>query len=120
MSVNQIRFHNKYRTKILQGEKTCTVRYGWDDAMLPEVGSSVILRATDVDDHRGFPFAVATIDWIDSMTIEEFVEESWEGHKEYDNVEDMVWALGHFYDDPMDAETGIDVIGWRDVEEYER
>lgn len=120
MSLNTIRFYNKHRTPILQGEKTCTVRYGWTDEIIPEVGKKVILRATDAEDHRGFPFATATIDLVDSMTIEEFVEESWDGHEEYDTVEDMIWALSHYYTDPMDAETEIDVIGWRNVEEYER
>lgn len=110
----EIKFIRKYVTPIILGAKTATVRYGWDSENLPNKGEQITL----VNSFNNNNFATATVENVEHLTIEEFVNQSWSGHKEYDSVEDMIWALGHFYDESeLDAETEIAVIHWNSVEE---
>lgn len=106
-----MKFIPKYINPILNGKKTCTVRYGWNDDDLPLIGERILMT----NSQNGITFADATCSWIDTMTIEEFVNETWEGHKEYESVDEMIWAMGHFYTESMNAETEVDVIGWKNV-----
>jgi hypothetical protein len=111
-----IHFIPKYVEPILEEEKTATVRYGWDKDKLPEKGERLHLINSGVYEI----FATAYVQFVESMTIEEFVNETWEGHKEYSSSEEMIWALGHFYDNSdMTKDAEIDVIKWHGVEEYE-
>lgn len=107
-----IKFIPKYRSPILQGEKTCTTRY--DFGQLPEKNETLLLQI-----EHGNIFARANCKFTDILSIQDFVDETWEGHKEYETVEHMIWAMDHFYDtSDWNENTEIEVIGWKDVTSF--
>lgn len=108
----QLKFIPRYINEILEGEKTLTIRYGWSENNIPEEGERILLK----NSQNGVTFATAKVDWTDRMTMQTFVDETWEGHKEYESLEEIIWSLGHFYDESeMDGQSEIDVIGWTNL-----
>lgn len=108
-----IKFIPKYEKSIIEEQKTCTARYNFDN--VPEINEGLLLQ----NSLNNITFARAKCKFTDKLTVQDFVNETWEGHKEYETVEHMIWAMDHFYDtSDWNENTEIEVIGWEDVTSF--
>lgn len=105
-----IKFHPHHTDKILNGEKWMTVRYGWDRDT--EAGEEVWLREGG-NEGQG-EFAKALITFTTTLTIEEFVEQDFDGHKKYSSPERMCELMQQFYPGAdLTPQTEVTMIGFK-------
>ena len=109
MTQDYISFTNYHVPRILDRSKYLTVRYGWEE--IPQPGEIVDL----VNGNRE-KFGEAEILWTTTMTMEEFVEQEFDGHVKYRDVEHMIKKMEIFYDDVLTPETEIIVISFNLIE----
>lgn len=109
-----LNFVPKFKSKILNGEKWLTVRF--DPSEVPDEGEEMVLQ-TNWDGQ----FARSTADWVKTMSIKQFASKEWDGHKDYENSEDMIACLSYFYPDSvLLPSTEITVISFNVIEEIEQ
>lgn len=108
-----IPFDPKHISNIITGNKTLTVRYGWDDNKIPEQREKLEF----VDSENSVIFADAYTTSVYSMEVQEFVSQEWDGHKNYDNAYELQDELREYYpDEKIYPKHSIDVIEWGSVE----
>jgi len=106
-------FIPKFKSKILDREKRLTVRL--EPSEVPDKDEEMVLQ-TNWDDQ----FARATTDWVKIMSIEQFANREWEGHKNYKDSDDMITCLSYYYPDSvLVPSTEITVIGFSVTEQIE-
>lgn len=112
--MNYLKFIPAYISEILHGEKWLTVRYGLDE--VPQEGDIVPLVNSATEES----FALAEIHWVTKMTIKEFANKDWEGHRNYKDAQDMIDKLSFFYDgEELEPHTELTLIGFEVVEELQ-
>ena len=111
MTRNYITFDNDHVQDILDGKKYETVRYGWEQ--YPTPGDLIDLR-----DGYGNVFAEAEVADVREETINYFVTHDHHGHRDYEDVDEMVEHMNKYYSEDMDRSTIITVITF-DVKHHE-
>lgn len=106
MSRDYAAFDSRYIFPILNREKYLTVRYGWDEEELPYPGQTIDL----VDSDTGEVFAEATVWWTCNLTIHQFAVRDFEGHRQYEDAEEMCRHMAQFYDADLTPETEVTVM----------
>lgn len=91
MPKNYIKMDEQHEPDILKELKTETFRYGWKT--IPNEGDHV--KAINSD--TGEAFAILEITNISTITIQECVEQDFEGHVNYESVEEAIEQLGEYY-----------------------
>lgn len=99
-------FHQNFVEPILAGEKTRTVRYGFERYIAR--GETIRLQ-----DDTGEQFAVATVTDVTRMSIDEFVEADPDGHASYASVDECVEELAEYYPEAeLTPQSNLTVIGF--------
>lgn len=94
---------------LLGAEKRLTVRYAFDREYEP--GNTLALGTP-----AGHIFAVATVEDVQQMSAEAFVDADFDGHQRYGNDGDFLEALGVYYPDALlTSATMLTVIFLQDV-----
>lgn len=105
-----LRYHNEHVEPTRSGEKTATLRYGHAGRL--EQGDV----AEFVDEHDQV-FAIAEITTVDERTVGEIVDQELEGHREYDDVDELVDELSRYYGEQgFDETTALTVYSFRVVD----
>lgn len=107
-------FHDRFLSPILSGEKTKTIRY---DFGAVDPGDTLVMR---VEDRPVFGRAPVKAVW--EMTAETLVHQEVtlleDGHRDYDDVDELLECLSEFYPDaPLGPKSQLTIIQWGDVEE---
>lgn len=91
MPQSYIGFEESFVHPILRTEKYQTLRHGWRS--FPDVGDVVDLRTSD-----GHVFARARIKAVKITTVDDVVENSFDGHRDYNTVDEFISHLEQYYD----------------------
>ena len=117
MTEKTIPFCYKNINKIINDEEWLTVRYNFNKNIKEEDEVELVHNSPRVQSQ--IPCAQAKIDTITEMTIQEFVDRQWEGHKNYENARSMTYGLSHFYNtEDMTGDTTITVIEFDVTNKY--
>lgn len=112
--MSKINFIREYVRPIKNGEKWLTFRYHFDESI--DEGDVVQLFETD----EGKKFAEAKIDWLETMTVEEIAGKDWQGHRNYSDIPEAIWAFSHYYpSDEITPETEMTVVGFTVLKRYD-
>lgn len=104
MPSNYIVFHaDEFKPKILESDKTETLRFGWES--LPEEGSTVKALSSDGDQ-----FALLKVVNVEKITVQEAVDRTFDGHRNYDSVEECANHLSKYYEHEFKPETELILI----------
>lgn len=107
--VDRLAAAGKFTDPLLEGEKTLTARYAFEREYDP--GDRVALTTPG-----GHVFAVAVIERMREMTVREFVEADYDGHRQYADVDECLEALEMYYPEAsLSATTPLSVIFFADV-----
>jgi hypothetical protein len=87
-----LRYASEHRNPILNGTKTLTVRYNFERTF--QSGDCIQLRLPD-----NTVFALAEVTNVSETTIEQFVQESPDGHESYDSPSELVELMQSYYPD---------------------
>lgn len=102
----RLKFADRYRESILDGDKRATIRYEFDRPAAPED----YLHLLDSD---GEHFASAALTRVTIMTAFDCAASDIDGHRAYADVDALLDALGEFYPDAdLSPNTYLTVIGW--------
>lgn len=88
---------------ILDGDKTLTIR--WDFHKDISEGDSVRFVTP-----RGYIFATAEITGKKLISAQEFVEQNYDGHKEYDSVDQLLSEMEGYYHEEFRPQTKFDLL----------
>jgi len=117
MTDKTIPFCYKHINKIINEEEWLTVRYNFNKNI--REGDKVELVHNSPKIWSQIPFAEARVDTMTEMTIQEFADRQWDGHKNYENERHMIHALSHFYNsEDMNGDTTITVIEFDVTDKY--
>jgi hypothetical protein len=111
MPSNYIVFHaDEFKPKILEKSKTETLRYGWES--LPEEGSTVKALSSDGDQ-----FALLKVTNVEKITVQEAVNRTFDGHRNYDSVDECATHMSNYYEHEFKPETELILIEFELAEE---
>lgn len=106
--VASLRFANNFRTPILNGEKTLTVRR----EVPGEIATGNIVAFVNEDDNE---FAWAKIVSRARMRCEDVVRTNWEGHRTYDSIEEFALSMRVFHPDEYFGPDSYVTVIWYEV-----
>lgn len=102
-------FADAFRAPIIAGEKTHTLRYGFDRDL--GAGDEIELR-----DEAGTQFARARVSRVEEVTPREYVARDPDGHASYADVDELAASMTEYYPDAdIGAETPLTAIWFEDV-----
>lgn len=109
----RLSFKHKFVRDILSGEKWLTARL-WEEEPWAEGDEIELVETRHYD-----VFAQGRIDWIETFTVEDFVQHNWEGHRNYDSCEEFIEEMEKYYADvEIDKNSEIFLIGFKILEKY--
>lgn len=103
-------FDSLFVEPILEGSKTETLRFNLQD--LPEVGA--ILDAITM---QGEVFAEIRITHIETLKVHEVPDRDFDGHRNYDSVEEVIERMGRYYHDTITPRSDLTLIRFEVVNE---
>lgn len=103
-----LRFDGSFKKKILNGDKTCTIRF--DDASRVNEGDRVMFK--DDDDTL---FAIAEIKRKIVRSAEEIVGMRIDGHREYSEMDEFLHEMNQYYGGRINDESNLYMI-WFEVD----
>lgn len=86
---------------VLSGEKDVTFRYGFDKVL----GEGSVFGVYDAD--KRYRVADARVVDVYELTVGEVVEREWEGHREYESVDECLDVFAQYY---PDESLGVDSV----------
>lgn len=102
--VDELSFASTFIDELIAGDKWLTARYQFEREYEP--GDRIALVTPG-----GHVFAIAVVDEVQQMSIQEFVAAELDGHKQYADVDSCIEALEAYYPDaPLTATTPLTVV----------
>lgn len=106
----QLKFDDKHIMPILNGEKTVTLRIGMESGDFEE-GSPILFC-----DEGGDWFAEAGVVDRGYTTVEMAAKMDWDGHRNYDGVDELLEELRSYYpDEEIGPNTKLEIIEWGEL-----
>lgn len=106
-----VKFASIYVGPILDQNKTQTLRYDWDKPLT----KGDIVKAVDAGTDT--VFCDIKITNIEKLTIQDCVDREFEGHENYESVEELVTVLNQFYTADFDENTTLHLIEFETQED---
>lgn len=108
-----IGFNEEFKNDILTGEKDKTLRY--NKTRLPEEGETV----TAVISHDEGGFAKLQITNVYTMTAGEVISTNFDGHQNYESLEQFNERLNEYYDEGFTGDSEFHMVEFEVVAELD-
>lgn len=104
-----LKFDGRFKSKILRGEKTCTIRF--DDASRVQEGDRIVLK-----DDNNMMFAMAEVKRKIVRSAEEIVGMGIDGHREYSQMDEFLREMNGYYGGRVNEDSSLYMI-WFEVDD---
>lgn len=106
MTVTKITFADEFKSDLINGTKTQTLRYNLTE--VPEVGDELTVYLADSSEKIGS----VTITNIESLRVSEVPERTFTGHRNYKNTQELLEHLGNYYNDTITPNDTLTLISF--------